>query len=327
MSDAYLDIREISKRFGSFSALRNISFSLAKGEFVCLLGPSGCGKTTLLRIVAWLESPDEGHVLLQGRDITRIPPAERRFGIVFQSYALFPNMTARKNIAYGLACRGMDAEATDARVREVLRLVHLEHLGDKYPAQMSGGQQQRVALARALAPSPEMLLLDEPLSALDAKVRAELRQEIRSLQKELGITTVMVTHDQEEALTMADRVVVMNEAELEQIGTPTQIYERPASVFVADFIGTINFIERGDRLEAIRPEHIRVLDAASRDGHPATIRSVEFRGPFYRMSLCQNEQLLVADVPAGRMEGWRPRENDAVRISIPEEFLMRYPVR
>ena len=238
----YLRIERLTKKFGGFTALDDISLDVYEGEFVCFLGPSGCGKTTLLRAIAGLDVQTAGAVEQAGADISALPPSERDFGIVFQSYALFPNMTVTRNVAYGLESQGRSRAEIRDRVRELLALVGLPDQGDKYPAQLSGGQQQRIALARAIATSPGLLLLDEPLSALDAKVRARLRHEVKALQRRLGVTTIMVTHDQEEALTMADRIVVMNHGVIEQAGAPTEIYGEPASVFVADFIGTMNFI-------------------------------------------------------------------------------------
>ena len=238
----YLRIERLTKKFGGFTALDDISLDVHEGEFVCFLGPSGCGKTTLLRAIAGLDVQTAGMVEQAGADISALPPSERDFGIVFQSYALFPNMTVTRNVAYGLESQGRSRSEIRDRVRELLALVGLPDQGDKYPAQLSGGQQQRIALARAIATSPGLLLLDEPLSALDAKVRARLRYEVKALQRRLGITTIMVTHDQEEALTMADRIVVMNDGVIEQAGAPTEIYSEPASVFVADFIGIMNFI-------------------------------------------------------------------------------------
>ncbi len=241
-TDSYLRIRRLTKRFGEFTALADISLDVLEGEFVCFLGPSGCGKTTLLRAIAGLDIQTAGTIEQAGADISALPPSERDFGIVFQSYALFPNMTVARNVAYGLESRRRPREEVRSRVRALLDLVGLPDQGGKYPAQLSGGQQQRIALARAIAMSPGLLLLDEPLSALDAKVRARLRHEVKALQRRLGITTIMVTHDQEEALTMADRIVVMNHGVIEQVGAPAGIYREPASVFVADFIGTMNFL-------------------------------------------------------------------------------------
>ena len=242
MIDA-LRLEGITKSFGAFVALKSVDLAIRAGEFVCFLGPSGCGKTTLLRIIAGLEQQSGGRILQNGRDVSQLPPAARDYGIVFQSYALFPNLTIEQNVGYGLVNRGLVRERIRQRVQELLTLVGLPDAGPKFPGQCSGGQQQRIALARALATSPGLLLLDEPLSALDAKVRERLRGELRSLQRKLGVTTIMVTHDQEEALSLADRVVVMNHGEIEQVGTPLEVYERAATPFVADFLGRINVLE------------------------------------------------------------------------------------
>ena len=236
----YLQLEGITKAFGSFQALKGIDLQIPQGEFICFLGPSGCGKTTLLRIIAGLEGQTAGRIRQGGRDISTLPPAQRDYGIVFQSYALFPNLSVADNVAYGLVNRKAPKAEIAARVRELVALVGLPGSESKYPAQLSGGQQQRIALARALATSPGLLLLDEPLSALDAIVRVQLRQEIKRLQRQLGVTTIMVTHDQEEALSVADRIVVMNHGVIEQVGTPLQVYREPASAFVADFVGRIN---------------------------------------------------------------------------------------
>jgi iron(III) transport system ATP-binding protein len=240
VTSPYLRLSGIQKTFGTFTALEGIDLDIHKGEFVCFLGPSGCGKTTLLRIIAGLEVQSAGRIEQAGRDISRLPPAERDYGIVFQSYALFPNLTVADNVAYGLVNRKVPKAEVTARVKELVALVGLPGSEGKYPAQLSGGQQQRIALARALATKPGLLLLDEPLSALDAIVRVHLRQEIRSLQRKLGVTTIMVTHDQEEALSVADRIVVMNQGAIEQVGTPMQVYRDPATPFVADFVGRVN---------------------------------------------------------------------------------------
>ncbi|MEP9348104.1 putative 2-aminoethylphosphonate ABC transporter ATP-binding protein [Xanthobacter sp. KR7-225] len=264
----YLVVADVSKRFGDFAALRNVSLDVREGEFVCFLGPSGCGKTTLLRAIAGLDIQSSGTIHQGGRDISALPPEERDFGIVFQSYALFPNLTVRQNIAFGLENRGMRRAEVSARVEGLLELIGLPTHGHKYPAQISGGQQQRVALARALAPSPGLILLDEPLSALDAKVRLHLRAELKQLQARLGVTTVMVTHDQDEALSIADRIVVMNMGVVEQVGTPQEIYDTPASQFVADFIGAMNFVEG----RMLNPDEARIGDLTlvlRRQGRPA----------------------------------------------------------
>ena len=240
---SFLEVRDVTKKFGDFVALQDITLDIHEGELVCFLGPSGCGKTTLLRAIAGLDFQSAGRIYQNGWDISDVPPADRDFGIVFQSYALFPNLTVARNISYGLVSRRMDRGAIKARGEELLDLVGMPGSEAKFPAALSGGQQQRVALARALAKSPGILLLDEPLSALDAKVRVHLRHEIKELQRRLGVTTVMVTHDQEEALSMADRIVVMNHGVIEQVGAPIEIYREPHSLFVADFIGAMNQLE------------------------------------------------------------------------------------
>ena len=251
---AHVRIRGLTKTFGAFTALKDISLDVMAGELVCFLGPSGCGKTTLLRAIAGLDLQDQGSIEIGGRDVSRLPPAARDFGIVFQSYALFPNLTITANVGYGLVNRRIAKAAISTRVNELLALVGLSDQGGKYPSQLSGGQQQRVALARALATSPSLLLLDEPLSALDARVRVRLRDEIKALQRRLGVTTIMVTHDQEEALAMADRIVVMNQGIIEQSGTPHDIYAKPASAFVADFVGTMTFVDG----HAVDAHHVTV---------------------------------------------------------------------
>ena len=239
---ARLDIDRLVKRYGDFFAVKDVSLSVADGEFLVLLGPSGCGKTTTLRMVAGFIEPTAGEVKLGGSNVTLLPPWKRNAGMVFQSYALFPHLTVAQNVAFGLEMRKLPKVEVDKRVEEALALVRLAGFGARLPRQLSGGQQQRVALARALAIRPDVLLLDEPLSNLDAKLRQEVRVEIRELQKQLGLTTVMVTHDQEEALTMADRLVVMNEGAVHQVGTQRDLYERPADRFVAGFVGRTTFL-------------------------------------------------------------------------------------
>src|SRR5215216_1081631 len=239
---ADLSLNGLSKHYGDFYAVREVSLTIADGEFLVLLGPSGCGKTTTLRMVAGFIEPSAGHVRLAGQDVTLLPPWKRNAGMVFQSYALFPHMTVAQNVAFGLEMRKLARADIERRVEEVLALVRLGGYGGRLPRQLSGGQQQRVALARALAIRPDVLLLDEPLSNLDAKLRQEVRVEIRELQRQLGLTTVMVTHDQEEALTMADRLVVMNEGSVRQVGSQRDLYERPADRFVAGFVGRTTFL-------------------------------------------------------------------------------------
>ncbi|MDP6706334.1 MAG: putative 2-aminoethylphosphonate ABC transporter ATP-binding protein [Alphaproteobacteria bacterium] len=352
---AYLRIEQLSKRFGSFTALDDISLDIHEGEFVCFLGPSGCGKTTLLRAIAGLDIQTSGRIEQAGQDISALPPSERDFGIVFQSYALFPNLTVAKNVGYGLESRRLSKAEVGARVAELLDLVGLPDQGDKYPAQLSGGQQQRVALARALATSPGLLLLDEPLSALDARVRVHLRHEVKELQHKLGVTTVMVTHDQEEALTMADRIVVMNQGVIEQVGTPLEIYRQPATAFVADFIGTMNFVpgtvagpdlvRLGDQqfacdtdglgadkaaTVAIRPEDIviQTLDDVAENTFRAHVQAMEFLGSFYRVEIgaetLQGREL-QADLSINLVRGQGITEGEEVRVSLPRERIRIYP--
>lgn len=237
---AFLEIKNATKEFGALAAVRDFNLEVLKGEMVTFLGPSGCGKTTTLRMVAGFETPNKGQILLNGVDITQRPPNKRDVGMVFQAYALFPNMTVAQNIGFGLRVRKEPENTIKQRVDEMLALIHLEAKGISYPHQLSGGQQQRVALARALAIHPEVLLLDEPLSALDAKIRVSLRAEIRAIQKKLGITAIYVTHDQEEALSISDRIVVMYDGKIEQVGTPFEIYNFPTTAFVASFVGTLN---------------------------------------------------------------------------------------
>ena len=240
---ARLELNQLSKHFGSTVAVRDVSLDVGNGEFVVLLGPSGCGKTTTLRMIAGFVAPTAGIVRLAGQDVTALPPWKRNAGMVFQSYALFPHLTVAQNVAFGLEMRKLARADIERRVEETLALVRLSGYGGRLPRQLSGGQQQRVALARALAIRPDVLRLDEPLSNLDAKLRQEVRVEIRELQRQLGLTTVMVTHDQEEALTMADRLVVMNEGSVRQVGTQRDLYERPADRFVAGFVGRSTFLE------------------------------------------------------------------------------------
>ncbi len=240
---AFLDLSHLEKSFGAARVVRDFNLGIEQGEFVSLLGPSGCGKTTVLRMVAGFETPDSGAILIDGQDVVRQRPNQRNIGMVFQAYALFPNLTVAQNVGFGLRVAGVGRAEAAERVSEMLTLIGLPDLGGRYPFQLSGGQQQRVALARALAVRPRVLLLDEPLSALDAKIRVSLRSEIREIQQRLGITTIFVTHDQEEALSISDRIVVMNGGEAEQVGTPFQIYNQPRTRFVAGFVGTLNTFE------------------------------------------------------------------------------------
>lgn len=307
---SFLTLSHLEKVFGANRVVKDFNLAVEKGEFISLLGPSGCGKTTVLRMVAGFEVPTSGGIVIDGQDVTSLKANQRNIGMMFQAYALFPNLTVAENVAFGLKVKGVAKDKRDARVAEMLRLIGLSEMGGRYPFQLSGGQQQRVALARALAPSPRVLLLDEPLSALDAKVRVSLRNEIREIQRELGITTIFVTHDQEEALSMSDRVVVMNGGIAEQVGAPFEVYNRPATRFVATFVGTLNIFDaevagaeavtlagvpvrlagplavaKGGRVAvALRPEAVHL---GRKEGAevvlPAVIQSVEFLGSIIRV--------------------------------------------
>lgn len=330
MKDPFLQISNISKTFNHFTALNDISFDIHKNEFVCLLGPSGCGKTTLLRIIAGLEEADHGSIKKNGEEMLHLPPVQREFGIVFQSYALFPNLTALQNVEYGLKNKKVSKAELKQRAMEALQMVDLEQIKDKYPAHLSGGQQQRVALARAIALSPKFLLLDEPLSALDAKVRKKLRYEIKCLQQKLGITTIMVTHDQEEALTMADKVVVMNNAQIMQVGTPEEIYFHPANPFVADFVGSINIWNHHVEgvTKAIRPEHIRL---SKNQGMKSEIKAIEFRGATYRIELEVIDgasplysQKIEVDLFASSIQAFNLKRGSIIFVQFPENQVLTY---
>jgi spermidine/putrescine ABC transporter ATP-binding subunit len=269
-----ISVHDLTKRFGKLSVVNRVSFTIEEGELFTLLGPSGCGKTTLLRLIAGFYAPDEGEVRFDGRVMNRVPPDERGIGMVFQNYALWPHMTVAQNVGYGLKLRKIRAAEIAQRIESILEKVKLAGLGERYPGQLSGGQQQRVALARALVLNPKILLLDEPLSNLDAKIRVQVRAEIRKLQKELGITTVYVTHDQEEALTLSDRIAVLNQGKVFQIGPPKALYERPANRFVADFIGVSNLIE--GKVRAVDAERGR-LSVATALGELSALQDDSFR--------------------------------------------------
>ncbi|GGE00835.1 ABC transporter ATP-binding protein [Aureimonas endophytica] len=318
---SFLTLKGVRKSFGPQTVVHDFDLEIARGEFVTFLGPSGCGKTTLLRMVAGFETPTAGTIAIDGRDVTHLPPNARKVGMVFQAYALFPNMTVADNVAFGLKVAGRPKSEIRTRVEEMLALIKLGHLGARYPYQLSGGQQQRVALARALAVRPQVLLLDEPLSALDAKIRLSLRQEIRDLQRKLGITAIFVTHDQEEALSVSDRIVVLNEGRAEQIGTPFDIYNHPRTRFAASFIGTLSLLEGeaagGNRMRvegqeiavpaeahpagrpltlALRPEALSLAPSPARTNRlEGTIEDVDFLGSVVRMRVRLGQTTLLMD--------------------------------
>jgi putative spermidine/putrescine transport system ATP-binding protein len=286
---ADVDVRAVGvvKRFGEVAAVDGVELEVRRGEFFSLLGPSGSGKTTMLRLIAGFELPDEGRIELGGRDVTKMPPFDRDVNTVFQDYALFPHMTVAQNVAYGLKIRKVPRRERGERVGEALEMVRLAGYGDRKPSQLSGGQRQRVALARAIVNRPQVLLLDEPLGALDLKLRQEMEIELKRIQGEVGITFIYVTHDQEEALTMSDRLAVFNRGRIEQVGAPAEVYEWPATEFVAGFVGTSNVLERDGRRFAIRPEKIRMLDEreAPEPGtraEPGRVRDVVYVGVLTR---------------------------------------------
>jgi putative spermidine/putrescine transport system ATP-binding protein len=344
---AQLELQHVRKQFGEFVALRGLDLAVSSGEFVSLLGPSGCGKTTALRIIAGFERASSGGVLIDGKDISSVPANRRDMGMVFQAYSLFPNMTAQQNVEFGLRVRRRSRKERAAKAIDLLKLVGLESAMQRYPHQLSGGQQQRVALARALAIEPSVLLLDEPLSALDAKVRVQLREEIRRIQRELGITTLYVTHDQEEALSVSDRVVVLSQGQIEQIGPPAEIYGNPQTAFVAAFIGTMNRIEamvsspqtgvvevaansftidaarewaRGKRvLVLIRPESVQIEPWSYNGRVPegvlaGIVRAHTFLGAVTRVVLESPVGSLMADVPSV----------DALRMGVGEKVGVQW---
>jgi len=321
---AFLELSHVNKFFSEATAVDDFNLSAEQGEFVSFLGPSGCGKTTTLRMIAGFELPTSGKIEIEGKDLTFVPPNKRNVGMVFQSYALFPNMTVAGNIAYGLRMAGKPKAEINQRIKEMLALIHMEDFSDRYPAQLSGGQQQRVALARALAIRPRVLLLDEPLSALDAKIRIELRQEIRRIQQQLGITTIYVTHDQEEALSISDRIVVMSKGKIEQIGSSSEIYNFPKTEFVANFVGQLNLLPvdvvslaeglvkvggqivrtsqsldhtNGHAIRlAVRPEELNPGHREGENNLLGRVSTVTYLGPVVRVRLEVEDHLLTIDM-------------------------------
>jgi putative spermidine/putrescine transport system ATP-binding protein len=311
-----ISVRGLTKRYGDVVAVDRVDLDIPAGEFFTMLGPSGSGKTTTLRLIAGFERPDDGRIELAGRDVASIPPFDRPVNTVFQDYALFPHMKVQENVEYGLRVKRVGKAERRRRAEEALEMVRLGGYGDRKPGQLSGGQRQRVALARAIVNQPQALLLDEPLGALDLKLRQDLQIELKELQQQLGMTFVYVTHDQEEALTMSDRIAVFNEGRIEQLGTPAETYEHPATEFVAGFIGTSNVIARNGRTFTVRPEKVRLLPFEADEGEPGTIRAVVYVGPATRFVVAlddggelsvlqQNLETSSSDVH--QMEGKRVR--------------------
>jgi putative spermidine/putrescine transport system ATP-binding protein len=347
---AFLEIKNLEKSFGANRVVKDFSLEIEKGEFVSLLGPSGCGKTTVLRMVAGFETPTAGSIRIDGQDVLGLKTSQRNIGMMFQAYALFPNLTVAQNVGFGLRVAKMDVAEASKRIKEMLGLIGLSELGDRYPFQLSGGQQQRVALARALAVRPRVLLLDEPLSALDAKIRVSLREEMRTIQRQLGITAIFVTHDQEEALSISDRVVVMHQGVADQIGTPFEIYNRPATRFVAQFVGTLSILNtivsdaargevtldgvtiqglplspslsKGAKVSlAIRPEAVSLGAGNHGITLSGQIADVDFLGSVIRIKLGVGDQTISLDT-FNDPSTPPPRIGETARVNFDRESLM-----
>lgn len=339
-------LQNISKSYGKTSVIQDISLDVQDGEFLCFLGPSGCGKTTLLRIIAGFEAVNAGRLFHKNHDITHLVPGARNFSMVFQGYTLFPHMTVAQNVAYGLECRKFTKGEVKNRSKEMLDLVRLADFGERFPSQLSGGQQQRVAIARALAVKPDVLLMDEAFSALDAKVRVELRSELRAMQKALGVTTIMVTHDQEEAMELADRIVVLNKGCIEQISTPEELYYHPSNAFVADFIGEMNYIHfhhqtpgqlnfsgqtyalasahiENKATLAIRPEDIEIVTTDGFNTFDVVVREISFLGAFTRIiAKLGNEQQLLLKV--SHKQRLTIESGDHLKVHLPAELIQSF---
>ena len=333
-ADSIVRLAGVGKTFGPAVAVEKLDLDIRRGEFFTLLGPSGSGKTTTLRMIAGFEQPSFGRIDIDGRDVTKIAPYDRDINTIFQDYALFPHMSVAKNVAYGLQAKRVNKREIPQRVAEALRAVRLENYGERNPAQLSGGQRQRVALARAIVNRPRVLLLDEPLGALDLKLRQEMQHELKRIQAEVAITFIYVTHDQEEALTMSDRIAVFNEGRIEQIGDPVTLYERPASEFVANFVGTSNLIERGGARYVLRPEKIRLalnaadFEAAGWQVEPGRVEFKEFVGMFarYTVVLDAGERVVVTEqnLP-GHSVFDRVTTGDAVQVAWHRDSLYALP--
>ena len=301
----FVELNNLTKSFGNLTAVNDFSLNINKGELVSILGPSGCGKTTTLNIIGGFLKPDDGEIIIENKNITNIDSSERPTATVFQSYALFPHMNVMENVTYGLKVKNYSKKDKLIKGEEMLEMVGLSHYKDKKIGQLSGGEQQRVALARALIMNPKVLLLDEPLSNLDARLRIQMRKEVKDIQSELGITTLYVTHDQEEAMGLSDRVVVMNQGEIEQIGSPEDIYNRPKNEFIADFIGRINKIDNGQDKFYIRPEYIKVVDTDSDVNYEGKVVQKQYRGAFITYFIDYNNTLIQADILKREDRGWK----------------------
>jgi ABC-type Fe3+/spermidine/putrescine transport system ATPase subunit len=345
---AFIEVEELTKRYGASTVVDRVSFGAQEGELLTFLGPSGCGKTTTLRCIGGFNAPDAGTIRIGGADMRAVPPHRRQIGMVFQNYALFPHLSVFENVAFGLRVRGVAREEIARRTDRALDMVRLTGLATRYPKQLSGGQQQRVALARALVYQPRVLLLDEPLSNLDAKLRIEMRAEIRNLQRELGLTALYVTHDQEEALSISDRVMVMNQGRIEQISTPWDLYNRPRTLFVASFVGTANVLRArpngaavrvaetfdltlpsgpatGPGSIVVRPEGVHLHDSTATEGFAATVRAVTLLGATLRIEIeLAGGAGLVADVPHNGTES-ALRPGDAVRVTLDTARIVFIP--
>ncbi|MDD6674629.1 MAG: ABC transporter ATP-binding protein [Lactimicrobium massiliense] len=313
-----LQIKDMKKRYRNGDGVEHINIDVAPGEFLTMLGPSGCGKSTILRTIGGFLQIDEGDILLDGRSIKDLPPEKRPTAMVFQSYNLWPHMTVADNLAFGLKIRRMNKNDIAKKVKDGLALVNMSGTEYKYPTQLSGGQQQRIAIARALLLEPSVLLLDEPFSALDAKIRAQMREELKKIQEELHITVVFVTHDQEEAMVLSHRIVVMNKGVIEQTGTPNEVYDHPASRFVASFIGEMNFVNDGDKVLAVRPENVLLSEGDKAGIRHGSVRTVMILGHYAEVTVDVNDQIVKAYVT--RQEADRFHPHDEVSLQFTKMF-------
>lgn len=316
-NDIKLQIKDMKKHYPNGDGVDNINFEVHKGEFLTMLGPSGCGKSTILRTLGGFLSIDEGDILIDGESVRNLPPEKRPTSMVFQSYNLWPHMTVEQNLAFGLKIKKLPKEEIEKKIKEGLALVNMSGTEKKYPTQLSGGQQQRIAIARALILEPSVLLLDEPFSALDAKIRMQMREELKKIQEELQITVVFVTHDQEEAMMMSHRIVVMNKGVIEQIGTPIEIYDHPESKFVAGFIGEMNFVNDGNQVIAVRPENVILTKEDS--SMKGTIRTIMVLGHYGEVSIDYNDQIIKAYINKSEVGNYTPHEQ--VSMKFAEKFI------